>query len=59
MLLEGVPIVAQQVKEPSVISVRMQVQSLASLSGLGIQCCHKLWHRLQMWLGSSVVMVVA
>ena len=34
---------AQQVKNP-----RMQVQSLASLSGFKIWCCHKLWCRSQM-----------
>ena len=30
------------------------VQSLASLSGLRMRPCHKLWHGLQMWLRSSV-----
>ena len=33
----GVPIVAQQVKEPDIVSLRMRVQSLALLSGLRIQ----------------------
>ena len=32
----------------------MWVLSLASLSGLRIWCCHKLWHRSQMLLRSSV-----
>ena len=32
----------------------MQVQSLASLSVLRIQHCHKLRCKLQMWLGSVV-----
>ena len=32
-------------------SMSMWVWSLASLSGLKIQCCHKLWHRSRMWLG--------
>ena len=27
--------------------MRIRVQSLASLSGLGIQHCHELWFRLQ------------
>ena len=27
-------------------TVRLQVRSLASLSGLRIQRCHELWHRL-------------
>ena len=39
--------------------MRMQVRSLALLSGLRIQHCHKLQHRLQMWLGSSVAVAVA
>ena len=28
--------------------MRMQVQSLALLSGSRIWCCHELWYRLQM-----------
>jgi len=32
--------------------MRLKVQYLALLSGLGIQRCRKLWCRLQMWLGS-------
>ena len=44
-----VPIVAQQVKNPT---MRTGGQSLASLSGLGIQRGHKLW--LQMWPGPHV-----
>ena len=39
--------------------MRMQVQSLASLSRLKIRRCCKLWCRLQMWLGSSVAVAVA
>ena len=31
------------------ISMRTQVQSLASLSGLMIWCCQELWCRSQMW----------
>ena len=27
--------------------MRMKVRSLASLSGLRIQCCHELWYRSQ------------
>ena len=55
----GVPIVAQQVKDPP-LSLRMQVQSLASFSGLRNQCCHKLQCRcrFQMWLGSGVAVAV-
>ena len=36
------------------VSVRMQVQSLTSLSGLRIWHCHKLQCRLQIQLGSTV-----
>ena len=31
---------------------------LASLSGLRIRHCHKLWHRLQMWLRSGIAVAV-
>ena len=41
----------------SVVSVRMQVQSLALLSGLRIQHCHKRL-RLQMQLGSSIAIAM-
>ena len=37
------------------VSTRMHVWSLASLSGLSIQCSHELWCRLQTWLGSHIV----
>ena len=53
----GVPMVAQQVKSPTV-STRMQVQSLALLSGLRLQLCCTLQHSLQMWLGSGVALAV-
>ena len=33
-------------------SMRLWVQSLSSLSGLRIQCCHELWCRSQTWPGS-------
>ena len=36
------------------MSVRMQVQSLTSLTGLRIQPCHKLRCRSKMWLGSGI-----
>ena len=39
--------------------MRIQVQSLALLSGLRIGRCHELWCRLQMWLGSGIAMAVA
>ena len=40
------------------ISMRMQVRPMASLSGLGIRCCHQLWYRSQMQLGSGVAVAV-
>ena len=40
-------------------TVRLRVQSLASLSGLRIRCCHELWCRLQTRLGSGVAVAVA
>ena len=40
------------------VSMRTQVQSLASLSGLRIWHCHGLWCRLQMWLGSCIAVTV-
>ena len=39
--------------------MRTQVQPLASLSGLRIQCCGELWYRLQVGLGSCVAVAVA
>ena len=36
----------------------MWVQSLASLSGLRIWHCQKMWCSLQMWLGSGVAVAV-
>ena len=41
------------------VSVRLRVLFLASLSGLRIPCCHKLWHRSQMQLRYSVAVAVA
>ena len=40
-------------------SMRMQVRSLASLSGLKICCCCKLWCRSQIQLQSGVALAVA
>ena len=39
---KSIPIVAQQVKNPAIVSVRMQFQSLALNSGLSIWCCREL-----------------
>ena len=36
----------------------MQVQSLASLSGLRIRHCYKLWYRLQTLLGSRTAVAL-
>ena len=33
-------------------TMRLRVQSLASLSGLRVWHCHELWCRSQIWLGS-------
>ena len=40
--IPGVPVMAQQ-KRIWLASMRTQVQSLALLSGIRIQCCHELW----------------
>ena len=53
----GVTIMAQQ-KQTQLVSMRMWVRPLALLNGLRIWCCHVLWGRLQMWLGSGVAMAV-
>ena len=41
------------------VSMRTQVQSLASLSGLRIWRCHELWCRSQTEPGSGITMAVA
>ena len=41
------------------VSMRMWVQSLASLSGLRICCCYMLWYSSQMRFGSSIAVAVA
>ena len=53
-LLSGVPIVAQQVRTRCSLCEDKMVQSLVSLNGLRIQCCHKLQCRSQMQFGSGV-----
>ena len=45
-------------QEPDTVSVKTQVQSLASLGGLRIQHCHELQHKLQMQLSSGVAVAV-
>ena len=43
---------------PNTIFLRMRVQSLALLSGLRVQHCHKMHCRLQMWLGSGIAVAM-
>ena len=57
MVSLGVPVVVELVKNQTGI-VRMQVRSLALLSGLRIWHCHELRCGLQMWLGSGVAVAV-
>ena len=52
-----VPVVAQQTLI-QLVSMRMQVRSLASLSGSGIQRCCEPWCRSQTQLRSSVAVAV-
>ena len=40
--------------QTNLISMRMQVQSLASLGGLRTQCCHDLWCGSQTKLGCGI-----
>ena len=53
-----VPIVVRQ-KRIELGTMRLCVQSLASLSRSGIWCFHELWCRLQTWLRSGVAVAVA
>ena len=55
--LQGVPTVAQW-KWIWLATMRLQVQSLVSLSGLRVWCCHELWCRLQTWLRSHVAVAM-
>ena len=56
-LCPGVPVVAQW-KQIRLLSMRTQVRSLASLSGLRIQHCRELWCRSQTWLRSGIAVTV-
>ena len=47
-----------QQKQIQLGNLRLWVQSLASLSGLRIRHCHKLWCRSQMRLGSGVAVAL-
>ena len=54
----GAPIVVQQ-KKVQLGTMRLQVQSLASFSGIRIRHCRELWCRSQTWLGSHVAVAAA
>ena len=54
----GVPVMAQW-KQIQLGAMRFRVQTLASLSGLRIQCCHDLWYRSQMKLESGIAVALA
>ena len=58
MALSRVPVVAQR-KRTRLVSMRTQVQSLVSISGLRNQRCRELWCRSQTQLGSRVAVAVA
>ena len=53
----GVPLQLRGLRT-QLVSMRIKVPSLASLSGLRIQRCHELRHGLQMWPGSDVAVPV-
>ena len=57
-LVQGVPIVAQQIKNPTISH-----ECAGSIPGLTqwvkIWCCHKLQHRLPLQLGSGIAVAVA
>ena len=53
----GVPVVVQR-KRIRLGTMRWQVRSLASLSGLRILHCRELWCRSQTRLGSRVAVAV-
>ena len=55
--LRGVPVVAQW-KRIRLGTMRFRVRSLATLSGLRIRCCHELWCRSLMRLGSGAAVVL-
>ena len=44
--------------QTQLVSMRMQIRPLVSLSGLRIWCCRELWYKLQMWLGSGIAVTV-
>ena len=50
-------LVAQQLTNPTRIHEDADL-ILGLLSGLRIQCCHELWCRSKMWLGSPIAVTV-
>ena len=54
----GGPVVAQQ-KQIRLGAMRLQVRSLALLSGVRIWCCHELWCRSQTRLESHIAVALA
>ena len=56
--MDGVPILAQW-KRIQLGTMRLLVQSLASLSGLRIQRCYELWCRSKARLRSQVAVGLA
>ena len=56
--LRGVPLMEQH-KWIWLVSMRIWVQSLALISGSGIECCYDLWCGSQMCLRSGVAVAVA
>ena len=56
-LTRGVPVVAQW-KRIRLGTMGLQVRSLVSLSGSGIQCCHELWYSSQTRLRYQVAVAV-
>lgn len=53
----GVPIVAQW-KRIRLVTMKLQVRSLASLIGLRIHCCQELWCSSQTQLGPCIAVAV-
>ena len=54
-IFQGVPIVQWWTQ---LVTMRMQIWSPASISGLRIWRCHKLWCRSQTWLRSRIAVPV-
>ena len=55
--MTGIPLVAQG-KQIRLGTMKLQVWSVASLSGLRNRHCRELWCGLQTWLGSGVAVAV-